>query len=912
MCHDNVCFTTLKKLLLLCVHIIRLSSAQTCLPSYHNIFTNKQSYEILGRRDFKPSGNHSGHFLPMVIDSQRNRLIIGAKDYIYYIDGITLKELYAQNWKSDDQKQSSCESTLKLTDYCSNYVHFLVTYKDKLFACGTNSLSPMYKLISLDDLSIVEEKAAYDVCSSRRDLTMVGELTELGELISGSYTDVEQKNSVISGIFVMEKGRQKLITERNKHLNHPEFIASVSVGDSVYIFLMESAAENGGAKTATVVRLCKGDNGGSNIIGPNRWTTFRKSRLQCEVSKEGEKFIFENLVHAAYDPERKVFYAAYTMFKQLNMHSAICSFKRADVDETFSGNFLSKSFDVVSNGNFLNGCNVNPANLSRNARTLNGKQPTNKLNRKALTKAMQYVLMQRKVRNIPDDYQLMLTGVSFTRIAVTQTKRGFFPVLNIGTDNGKIFMVHKNHQYASCVTKEIRTDVGPILNLLINEKEHILYISSSTNAISIRIDNCHMYPTEDLCIQGRDPICGWSRVKGRCVSIWNDLNVIQDLSECPKRISHFGQWSQWTACEFSARKYCLCRSRKCDSCNVSYCGTEPLFEVKNCSSNAVTDVMQWLEHGAIDGSWSEWSTWSTCDNKICGNKTRSKNRTCSAPKPSNGGKNCVGDSFQCQACLEKVIPINTIWSGWSNWGDCFMTKGGYIMNRTRTCSQQNACPGLDIKILPCTPEGIKWGPWSVCSCAQKVRHRTPMLINGCENNCTFMTFPQYQVCQPDPDCHALPTKLTTVADTTSAEESTKLDTTRLDTTVKKTTKHGTTEAPPSPAKDRKVISKICTPEPVQTNDFRTTNKSPIGLPTDKVVVIPIGEVRDPCASTPNRFSLQQLIIILTVVIVTCFFVCALIVYLILRRTKHTEKIVINNGRTDRIPLKKGDLTNPAT
>lgn len=52
---------------------------------------------------------------------------------------------------------------------------------------------------------------------------------------------------------------------------------------------------------------------------------------------------------------------------------------------------------------------------------------------------------------------------------------------------------------------------------------------------------------------------------------------------------------------------------------------------------------------AVDGHWSEWTEWSECDAQ-CGGGVRRRNRTCSAPPPKNGGRECEGMTLQSQSC----------------------------------------------------------------------------------------------------------------------------------------------------------------------------------------------------------------------------------------------------------------------
>ena len=57
----------------------------------------------------------------------------------------------------------------------------------------------------------------------------------------------------------------------------------------------------------------------------------------------------------------------------------------------------------------------------------------------------------------------------------------------------------------------------------------------------------------------------------------------------------------------------------------------------------------------MNGGYSEWrlgrwSSWGIC-NKNCGSgtQTRSRRRTCTNPRPQNGGRNCYGSGWGSSA-----------------------------------------------------------------------------------------------------------------------------------------------------------------------------------------------------------------------------------------------------------------------
>ena len=51
----------------------------------------------------------------------------------------------------------------------------------------------------------------------------------------------------------------------------------------------------------------------------------------------------------------------------------------------------------------------------------------------------------------------------------------------------------------------------------------------------------------------------------------------------------------------------------------------------------------------VDGNWSSWGVYGDCTVK-CGGGVRRRSRSCTNPKPSNGGRSCRGSSTQTVTC----------------------------------------------------------------------------------------------------------------------------------------------------------------------------------------------------------------------------------------------------------------------
>ena len=60
-------------------------------------------------------------------------------------------------------------------------------------------------------------------------------------------------------------------------------------------------------------------------------------------------------------------------------------------------------------------------------------------------------------------------------------------------------------------------------------------------------------------------------------------------------------------------------------------------------------VHQDLLFTLVDGNWSSWGVYGDCSVK-CGGGIRRRSRSCTNPKPSNGGRSCRGSSTQTVTC----------------------------------------------------------------------------------------------------------------------------------------------------------------------------------------------------------------------------------------------------------------------
>ena len=133
----------------------------------------------------------------------------------------------------------------------------------------------------------------------------------------------------------------------------------------------------------------------------------------------------------------------------------------------------------------------------------------------------------------------------------------------------------------------------------------------------------------------------------------------------------------------------------------------------------------------MHGNWSEWTKWGACS-QSCGTGVQGRQRSCTNPRPRNGGRSCIGQTSEIRRCsltgcpgnyfgtlkwpfgiicfrrfgkifviwcfLLYIISVNGSWSEWDDWGSCSVTCGGGNRTRLRTCTNPPpANGGLDCK-----------------------------------------------------------------------------------------------------------------------------------------------------------------------------------------------------------------------
>ena len=181
----------------------------------------------------------------------------------------------------------------------------------------------------------------------------------------------------------------------------------------------------------------------------------------------------------------------------------------------------------------------------------------------------------------------------------------------------------------------------------------------------------------------------------------------------------WGEWGTWSQCDADCTKH---RGRSCSN-------PAPMNGGKACSGRAKETVTCTGGKCPVDGEWTDWGLWSECRTDC----TRERSRSCTAPAPSNGGKDCVGTARQTSTCSGGKCVVHGRWSDWGVWSEC---AADCTKTRSRSCTApQNGgkdCIGRATESLACSGgkcvvdgKWTDWGVWTECAAdCTKTRSRS--------------------------------------------------------------------------------------------------------------------------------------------------------------------------------------------
>eukprot|EP00079_Xenopus_tropicalis_P010433 XP_002935293.4 PREDICTED: semaphorin-3D isoform X1 [Xenopus tropicalis] len=485
-------------------------------------------------------------FQTLLLDEERGKLLLGAKDHIYLLDLVDLnKNLRKIHWPAAKEKIEFCKRAGKDNNLeCANFIKVLHHYnKTHAYTCGTGAFHPLCGYV---ELGTPKEEVVFQLdtqnlesgrlkCPFDPQPPFASIMTD-EYLFAGTASDFLGKETTFTRSMGPPPDHHFIKTDTDDHywLNGAKFFGAYAIPDTynpdddkIYFFFRESSPEGSFSEKSVfsrVGRVCKNDIGGQRSL-INKWTTFLKARLVCSIpAQDGGDTYFDELqdifLLPTKDDRNPVVYGIFTTTSSIFKASAVCVYSMADIRAVFNGPYAHKE--------------------SPDHRWVqyDGRIP---YPRPGTCPSKTYDPTIRSTKDFPDDvinfvknHPLMYKAVyplhgkpvftrlnvdyKLTQIAVDHVvaEDGQYDVMFLGTDIGtvlKVITVTKdiwNMEEVLLEEMQIFKQPAAITNIELSLKQQQLYITSEVGLVQLSLHRCDTYgkACTDCCL-ARDPYCAW-------------------------------------------------------------------------------------------------------------------------------------------------------------------------------------------------------------------------------------------------------------------------------------------------------------------------------------------------------------------------------------------------------------------
>ncbi|TRZ01202.1 hypothetical protein DNTS_026102 [Danionella cerebrum] len=443
--------------------------------------------ELLQSRSVVPFvGSSEGQqILTILLDEERSRLLLGAKDHIFLLDPDNInKHPKKDNWLHFHS--SSLESGRMKCPF-DPHQPFASVLTDQYLYAGTAS----------DFLG--------------KDSTFT---RSLGPLPDQQYirTDISEDYWINEGKFISA---------------HPISDTYNPDDDKIYFFFREASRDGSTADKSVlsrVARICRNDIGGLRSL-TNKWTTFLKARLVCSIpGPDGVDTHFDELQDIFLLPSRDerspMVYGVFTTTSRIFKGSAVCVYNMEEIRAAFNGPYAHKEGPdhrwVEYEGRI-----PYPRPGTCPSRTYDPHIKTTKdFPDDVISFIRLHPLMFQSVHpmtgrpiftRINTEYRL--TQIVVDRVAAED---GQYAVMFLGTDVGSILKVvsitQENWSSEEIILEELQVfkTPKPILNMEVSSKQQQLFVGGSDGLVQVSLHRCHIYGQGCAeCCLARDPYCAW-------------------------------------------------------------------------------------------------------------------------------------------------------------------------------------------------------------------------------------------------------------------------------------------------------------------------------------------------------------------------------------------------------------------
>uniref|UniRef100_A0A8C8H6X7 Uncharacterized protein n=1 Tax=Oncorhynchus tshawytscha TaxID=74940 RepID=A0A8C8H6X7_ONCTS len=466
---------------------------------------------------------NSSAYHTFLLDEEKGRLVVGAKDHIFSFNLVNISRDMAQ-----------------VTSECSNFIKVLQPFNQThLYVCGTGAFHPVCAYLEVgkkleDSVFRLEPQIENGRGKSPYDPKLLtASMLIDGELYSGTSADFMGRDFAI---FRTLGQHHPIRTEQHdsRWLNDPRFVnvhlipeSDNQEDDKIYLFFRENAMDGehaGKATQARIGQLCKNDFGGHRSL-VNKWTTFLKARLVCSVpGLNGIDTHFDELqdvfLMSSKDPKNPLIYAVFTTSSNIFKGSAVCLYSMADIRRVFLGPYAHRdgpNYQWVP----FQGRVPYPRPGTCPSKTFGGFDSTKDLPDDVITFARGHPAMFNPVYPINNRPIIVKTDTDyqFTQIVVdrVEAEDGQYDVMFIGTDMGTVLKVVSIprgswHDLEEILLEEMTVfrEQAAITVMKLSTKQQQLYLGSELGVSQMPLHRCEVYGKACAeCCLARDPYCAW-------------------------------------------------------------------------------------------------------------------------------------------------------------------------------------------------------------------------------------------------------------------------------------------------------------------------------------------------------------------------------------------------------------------
>ncbi|OCT89190.1 semaphorin-3D [Xenopus laevis] len=485
-------------------------------------------------------------FQTLLLDEERGKLLLGAKDHIYLLDLVDLNtNLRKIHWPAAKEKIEFCKRAGKDNNLeCANFIKVLHHYnKTHAYTCGTGAFHPLCGYV---ELGTPKEEVVFQLdtqslesgrlkCPFDPQPPFASIMTD-EYFFAGTASDFLGKETTFTRSMGTPPDHHFIKTDTDDHywLNGAKFFGAFAIPDTynpdddkIYFFFREASPEGSFSEKSVfsrVGRVCKNDIGGQRSL-INKWTTFLKARLVCSIpGPDGGDTYFDELqdifLLPTKDERNPVVYGIFTTTSSIFKASAVCVYSMADIRGVFNGPYAHKE------------------SPDHKWVQYDGRIP---YPRPGTCPSKTYDPTIRSTKDFPDDvisfvknHPLMYKAVyplhgkpvftrlnvdyKLTQIAVDHVvaEDGQYDVMFLGTDVGtvlKVISVTKdiwNMEEVLLEEMQIFKQPAAITNIELSLKQQQLYITSKDGLVQLSLHRCDTYgkACTDCCL-ARDPYCAW-------------------------------------------------------------------------------------------------------------------------------------------------------------------------------------------------------------------------------------------------------------------------------------------------------------------------------------------------------------------------------------------------------------------